>query len=436
MNKIVDIVYDFFISSHDFNGITLTELAEKSAIPYLDAIEIIKELVANNTLSIQSGINPHIIGLGHYSVEQQIRLREEARENKIEIMDTSPVSGLGSIRIMSESHLLCIYPSEQYLRENRDISAFTNEPFVKELALGVPHLTPLFFELDVLMTYHNDPRYELILEDYSGSIYAIGENLKEKDQVFLQTFGLGVDENNNRVIVSYLRYLADLTPEHQVLWNTKRINSGCKIIAEYYENTILGEWTTSRSTFSAFVGEQDAVNRLTNAIYGKPLFKKTFEERGNRPKGFNYLFLPTLKNYDEFISVLDKMISENINTKFFDGKITLHTTENVQGRLIERRKGTLQLLEDWLRGIFIPHADFDVFERIFPVFKKIRNLRQSPAHKISKDEYDPKYIECQRTLMSEVCQAMGLLRNIFQTHRDAKDIQLPEWLDNCSIKQF
>ncbi len=74
--RVLDRVLNFFIESNDFNGITLTGLSEKLDIPYLELIEIIKDLVSNEFLSVQSSTNPHIIGLGHYPVDAQLVIIE------------------------------------------------------------------------------------------------------------------------------------------------------------------------------------------------------------------------------------------------------------------------------------------------------------------------------------------------------------------------
>lgn len=413
--QIVDITYNFFISSNAYNGIPLAGLVEEAEIHYLKLIDTVIGLVRAGVLSIQAGVNPHIILLGHYDVDCQIQLLENQK---------------------SERDSLCIYPSTQYLRDHRDVSNFSTRPFECELALGEAQLTPKFFELDVLRRY-DEPRYELKLEDYSGSIYAVDEKLKEKDKIFLQTFGLGVDENEERVVVVYLRYLAHLSPEHQKFWESKQIDSKCRVIEEYYENTILGNFTSSCSIFSAFLNEQKAVNQLTIAIYGKQLFSKTFEGDSNRPNGFHLLFLPTLKYFEDFISDLDKMISENINKDFFKGVIDLSTIEtNKQGEHIKRDKGTLQLLEGWLKNVFHPNDDFDVFAQIFPAFKKIRKLRQAPAHKLSQDVYDKNHMVEQRSIMHDAYIAMMYLRKIFQLHKDGQNIILPEYLDKCIVKPF
>lgn len=141
----------------------------------------------------------------------------------------------------------------------------------------------------------------------------------EEDQVFIKTFGLGFDSQQDRLAVVYLRYLKDLTAEHQLYWNNKEVEGNCKVLKEYYENSILGNWTISYSIFSAFLGELTCLNNLANKIFGRNLFRKNFENE-NRPKEFTFFFLPTLRNYNEFVLLLDKMISDNINKDFLREK--------------------------------------------------------------------------------------------------------------------
>ena len=327
--KIEKIIYNFFIKSHDFNGTPLRNISKKLKIEYKTSIDIIKELVAEEIISIQSSTNPHIIGFKHYSIEDQIYLLEEAKE----ITERIHKIGAISLSIENTDYPICLYPSRKNLLENRDLTEFKNAVFTKQLALAEPQLKPLFFELEVLDRYFSDPRYDFKFEEYSGRIsckYDENDNpiVREEDQVFLKTFGLGIDEKNNRVAVVYLRYLKGLTEEHQIFWKSKEKMSNCKMLAEYHQNTIEGNWTFSYSIFTAFLVEQKCIYDLTKIILSKPLFRKTFENE-NRPKEFTFFFTPTLRNYNDFIHLLDKMISENINKDFFKGLIPLYKLKDM-----------------------------------------------------------------------------------------------------------
>lgn len=426
----------FFIESNDFNGIPLRQISIEMKIGYEESIDYLKELVKDQTISIQSSLNPHIIRFQHLSIDIQKRILEEAKNIK------SSTHKFGNITMTSENsaHSICIYPSPNILRSERDLTIFTNSHYTKKLALAEPQLKPIFFDIEVLERYSNDPRLEFRFEDYSGSIYSkLDDNdnsiVRKEDEIFLKTFGLGFDENGNRLAVVYLRYLKNLTNEHQIYWHSKEAKGICKILKEYHENTVIGSWTFSYSIFSAFIGELNCLNEITRVSFDKNLFRKSFEE-GKRPKEFTFFFTPTLKNYNEFVLLLDKMISENINKYFFEGKVELYDTKEIEEGLIERnQKGTLRLLEEWLCSMYSTENQ-NAIKEIFTPFKKVRNERQKPAHRINENEYNKKFIEKQNELINKSYSSMRALRQIFQQHPKARLVEIPTWLDKGKIKIF
>ena len=434
--KIENLIYNFFLNSYDFNGIPLRNISNELEIEYESSIDIIKELVIEDLISIQSSTNPHIIGFKHYPTESQIKILEDAKEI------TETIQEFVGIKMSFENtdFPICLYPSKKNLKSKRNLDEFGNAVYTKQLALGEPHLKPIFFEIEVLERYFNDPRFEFESKDYSGRIsckYDENEKpiLREEDNVFLKTFGLGFDENNNRLTVVYLRYLKNLTSEHQIYWKGKERSGNCKILEEYHQNTIEGNWTSSYSIFSGFLGELKCINDLTEYIFGKKVFRKSFEEE-NRPKEFTFFFTPTIRNYNDFISLLDKMISENINKDFFEGKVDFFEFKELEEGIVERiTKGTLQLFEEWLTIVYNVKSDGSVNE-LFKPLKKVRRERQNPAHRINENEYNLKLIEKQKEIMNSVYNVFRNLRNIFHQHPKAKKFIIPEWLENGKIKTF
>lgn len=434
--KIRNRIYDFFIESNDFNGIPLRSISEELQIDYEESIDLIKKLVIDNSVSIQSSTNPHIIGFKHYPVDSQIKILEDAKS----IMNNVEKIGEISLSFENTEYPICLYPSQDYIKSKRDLSIYKTAEYTKQLAVAEPHLSPRFFEIEVLERYSNDPRFDFKFEDYSGRIsckYDDNDNpiVREKDQVFLKTFGLGFDSHGNRLAVVYLRYLKDLTAEHQLYWQTKEVTGDCKMLKEYHENTIQGNWTSSYSIFSAFIGELKCLNDLSNRIFGVNLFNKTFD-RENRPKAFTFFFTPTFKNYNEFVMLLDKMISDNINKDFFNEKVELFELVKLDDNLVERKpKGTLRLLEEWLLSTYT-HPDKQILIDIFSPLRKVRRERQNPAHRISENDYDLNYIDKQKNLINQSYSSLRALRTIFQQHPKAKGFEIPDWLDNGEIKTF
>ena len=432
--KVLNKIFDFFVKSNDFNGIPITTLSTQTNIEYLELIENLKELVKELKISVQNNINPHIIHVKHYNIEKQLIILEEAKSNK-----TTKISE--HINISFDSHLVCVYPSTNYLKEFRNISNYKNAPFTCDLALGEPQLKPYYFNIEILDKYIKDPRYSFKFEDYSGEIcYTEDENniplVDDEDQIFLKTFGLGLNINEERVIVVYLRYLKGLTEEHQKYWKSKEVKIDCTMLYEYHENTMNGNFTNSISVFSGFIAEQKALNELAYGIFDNLLFNKTFENE-KRPKEFTFFFIPTLKNYHDFVLLLDKMISDNINKKFFsEQNVELFELKEIEDKIFERtNKGTLRLLEEWLLDKY-KVDEKDLIKKLIKPLKKIRDERQSPAHRINENVYDKIYIEKQKELMQETYFTMRTLRQIFERHPKSKLVEIEKWIDEVEIKNF
>jgi len=434
--NIIRLVYDFFIRSSDFNGLPLREVSEKMGTGYEHSIDLIKKAVERGVLSIQSSTNPHIIGFQHFETEKQLWALEEAKKIKVEIRK------FGDFEIPMEQteFPICLYPSPAYLKVHRDLTPFGDAYFTKQLALAQPQLSMIFFDIEVLDRYANDPRYDFRFTNYSGSIschYDEHEKplVRAEDELFLKSFGLGYAENGQRLAVVPLTYLKDLSEDQQMFWKSKRYNQPAKIAKAYHENMIQGQWTSSYSVFSAFIGEQNCLNQLSLHLFGKPIFHKVYDP-DNRPKSFTPFFTPTLKNYLDFVSLLDKMISDNLNKDFFSDKVELdELTEGKDGTNQRKPKGTLRLFEDWLSGE-LQEGNPEGLKKLFGEFKDVRKQRQTPAHKITENSYDVKYYDKQLDLVGRCYQATKALRHFFARHPLAQDFTVPSWLDKGQVHNY
>ncbi len=402
-------IFEFYINSKDFNGIPFHSL-----ISQFDENELRKsilELINEEKITITTTNNPHIK-----------LFPEESKQKQIE-------------KFENYDGMICIYPSPSYLKKNMDSSKYVNEPFKRDLLLGKAQLEPVYFELPVLDIYFNDPRYLILNSDYSGSISVkdVYDSVPEKDKISLQTFGLGYNENGERVIIVFLRYLTDLSPEHQQIWKTYRIEGKCAMDPDYFINNILGDFTDGVSIFDAFCEELFQINEMCKLIGKKPLFKQDFKNK--RPDEFKIFLKPTLKNYNDFVLVLDKMLSENINKDFFRGEMEL--TEEIlrkDGTKEVRHKGTIRLFEEWLKSKF--KTDEEFFKTIFDPLKQIRKERQDPAHRIDENVYDKNYHEKQDDLLNLAYTAIRHIRLALSNHPNLKDYKVPEWLYDGKVRRY
>lgn len=415
-DEILRKITEFYLNSHDFNGLPVRNIVQDSKVEEIELKDILISLIREKKSSLIFGDihpNPHIKAFWEEKEEIQIE--------KLQKSNLEPV---------------CAYPSGVHLKEVVDPSEYQNRPFTLRLALGEPQLSYLSFDLSVLEFYRNDPRYYYTNNDISGRIsvheeYYESEKMASSDKVVLQTFGFSYDSELNRAVAVFLRYLSDLSPQHQQIWNAKKLKGDYKLHPDYYK-IMIGSWDLGVSIFDAFAEELHHVNEMCKLMYRPSLFKNELREN-KKPRGFCFLIRPTLKEYNDFVHLLDKAISENINGKFFLNDVPFEYDEvRDDGKIVVRHKGTIQILDEWLKMKFRVN-DRKPIEEMIATFKKIRKLRQHPAHAIDEDIFDQKYFRQQREIIIRAYEGIRLLRLIFADHPNVKGYNIPDWLQSGKI---
>jgi len=100
-----------------------------------------------------------------------------------------------SVPLPTEATLARVVPSDLH----------ADRPFTRRLALGEPQLAFAAFDLAVLETYRNDPRYVFRAGDAGGMISISDEHyqspeMPDRDQVLLQSFGFCYGPNKERAV--------------------------------------------------------------------------------------------------------------------------------------------------------------------------------------------------------------------------------------------
>ena len=89
------------------------------------------------------------------------------------------------------------------------------------------------------------------------------------------------------------------------------------------------------------------INEMAEKMGRPPLFRETFKD--NPPKAFGFLLRPTLEEFNAFVQLLDKIVSENLNHDVFQGEVPLEEDElRWDGKVVVRQLGTIQLLDRWI----------------------------------------------------------------------------------------
>ena len=406
-DKILKAITDKYLSSEEFNGYLLDELVNEK--------QHIIDLVKEGKIDINFGDrhpNPYIKAL-----------EPDAKDKQIEKIERI---GLNA----------CAYPTREHLKTVVDVRKYEGKPFTLKLALGEPQLNYASFDLSILEIYRNDPRYHYFTDDRGGWIsiddeYYESSEVKTSDKIVIQTFGFSYKKwEMDRAVAVFYRYLAYLTPEHQQIWNSK-ILAGDYFLHPEYARTTGGDWPETESIFTAFIAELRIINEFSKLMGRSMFFNQTFEE--NKPREFSFLIRPTLKEFNVFVHLLDKMISENINRNFFGNEIP-YETERVRhdGKVIVEPKGTITLLKEWL-NLKVRFKDPKPADEMITTFRKIRTMRMKPAHHVDDCVFKQEYFKEQRKLIIEAYTAVRALRLIFANHPRTKNYKVPEWLNEGKI---
>lgn len=416
-NRILQEITRFYLESPDFNGIPSSGLSRRLGVRFNELLDFLTELISEGKVGIlyaPTFINPHIIRLGFESESEQIE------------------------RLVNpETRNICLYPRPVPLQESVNRSDYQNKPYTLDLALGSPQLDYRSFDLSVLENYRNDPRYTYKNDDVRGHINYKVDDLPEGDQIVLKKFSFSYDADLNRAVAVFVCDLARLSPEHQQIWKAKELEGDYKLHPDYYRNAILGEWGEKVSIFDAFANELYLIRQMTQGMNRPPLFREDYGEYNeNKPRKFGFLVRPTLEEFNDFVHLLDKMISENINKRFFRNEVPYEAeVERTDGRIEVRAKGTLQILDDWVRKFFRPADGWQDWDETIQAFKDVRKKRQKPAHAIDENVFDQKYFKEQRELIIQAYAGMSTLRMILENHPMVRnlDIDIPDYLREAKI---
>lgn len=398
----------YYLESGDFNGVTLSELLLQFPNHSL-LLKRLSELVLLGYIGVldnESDENPHILRIRFEDIATQV-----------------------SKLTVSNAFHTCIYPKRMLLEQYVDRAKYVHEPYRLELALGEPQLSYRVFDLSVLENYRNDPRYLYTSDDIHGSIQINSETpnatpLADNEKVFLKTFGFAYNEQFDRVVAVFLRYLRMLSPQHQMIWKAKENKGKYKLNYDYFMASINGQFPTRLPIFQAICMEMYIINQMSKAILNRPLYRMDFGEYGEeRPEKFAYLLRPTLDEFNAFTILLNNLLIDNIDVKAFEDYLDIYTIyHNNDGTSSRISIGGLNLLNEWFRTYY-KTEQWDSWDKSFASLRSIRKIRQKPAHTIQRNVYDQSFIHKQRDLIIQAYDAVRTIRMMLENHPNARDLQ-------------
>ena len=407
-NELLKYVTDHYLTSCDFNGVAVYNM------PSFD-VEDLVSLIQSEQLFIitdNDDINVHINRYNCYSDKE---------------------TQITSVR---KDHRYAIYPTTAHLAT---LDIREKKPFTAMIACGAEQFRVMYFAVDVLELYVNNPQYSIWDCGYRGNI-CLRDNASEDllHSEYIRDFGVAYPhtepKDGDRAIGVFLRDLSKLNFESQCKWRAFLLPDQSEFFVNsgFIKNLLHGGWVNKYWIFDALLDEIKLINSMCGSIGLPTLFCNEYSRDENELIGYRTLLIPSSKNYYEFVSALEKIVINNLNYKLFQ-------QEALYIRPIERKKedgtlkGSIEMLEEWFLVNYFssnPNGN-DAFKKyISGTFRNIRKIRQVPAHELYANKHDKGLYRKQNELIEEVYHAVRDIRMMFGKHPLAINIPIPDQLQN------
>lgn len=387
--ELVDAVVDFYLKSGDFNGMPIAPTGRSHTALEAAVTQNLVQLVTDHDFP-----NPHIRPWPAQNIASQL---EKLR------MVLDPENYLSG----------CLYPTPSGM-EGHDLSGYDGRPYSRRRAAGHGDLECVYFKMDALESYRNDPRYHFSFGDYAvdwgiGDEAYMDEDESDDDKISTVRAGFGYNAEADskgagpvrRYLVVLLCDLGDLTPGHQTRLSTWEVPAEGLSPHPLWWDNVMGRWAEYTGPFDKVIGELEAINEVWGIAFEEPLFRDTA-----RPREWGWVFRASSIEWNRFIQLTDQLVSDNINVKALDRAGAPKI--NDQGQSL----GSLNRLEAFL----ISRLKGDEFSNAFKVFKDIRSGRNKPSHKAVEPVTDKTVIVRQRDLLYELALSLSDIRELVASH--------------------
>lgn len=394
--ELLDKITNHYINSPDYNGLPSYGLGD-----YLsdDLCELITDGLVR-ILSESDDINPYI-----------------NRENRF-------ASVAKQVETIRGARMFVVYPTPAHLSS---CHVSSEKPFSQMLMNGYEQFRILYFSVDVLDLYVNNPQYHIIDHGYRGCIAVSNETAEENDPLhseYIQDFGIAYprsdDKDSDRAIAVFLRDLAHLNYEAQCKWRGFMLPDQQKFVVNggFVKNLLYGQWVETHWIFDALLDMIRYINELCKCIGIPPMFNKAYSREEHNLIGYRILLIPSKKNYYEFVSALEKIVIHNINYDTFQKEAT-------GIKPVDRRrqdgtlKGSIDMLEEWFANNYYRNNQIGIEafrNEVISVLRSIRKIRQVPAHELYCNTHDKQLYRQQNELIINTYNVLEFIGFAFAKH--------------------
>ena len=406
----------FYRDSRDFNGFYFVGDNEEEREA---AIALVRDGLVQVVVSEVDYPNPHI------------RPWPSRRTVDEQVESISELDG--------ERYGVCLYPTPIALKKPGMKRAHRGQPFRLAMAKGRGALELAYFNFDVLEQYRNDPRFTFQFTDF-GVTTGIGDEAyldaaePEHDKTSMSHIGFAYDLSQYkpddptspilRRVCAFSCDLAKLSPVHQQRWRTYQIISETGLNPHpVWWGQQMGHWADGLGPFARFFFELRTWNEFFERAHGIALLKST-----DRPREFGWILRPSQSEWEGFIHLLDKLLSENLRNDALDAAGAPKLNEAGQNL------GTLNRLEALLLA---RRAKPEGVKEVLAPMRQVRNARHRPAHALRENVTDRTFVRRQVELLERINQSLELLRYFWQSHPANRDWKEPEYVaDGAPVYRF
>jgi hypothetical protein len=290
-------IIDTYLESTDYNGLAVHDGFDAGQTMALVGL-VEDDLVEVRTT--ETSMNPHV----------RRESTTVSRDQQVELMQAGKC----------ERYVL--YPTPALLEGHPRITELADQPYEQRLAAGAAVLDIVYFDLDVLENYRNDPRYTFSFWDF-GVSFSISDDAymdpeeAERDKVSAAHVGFAYSGDTRptgpirRYLAVFVKDLAAMTPEHQQRWRTyEAARDDIAPHPQWARAQLFGEFPEGPGTFSMCLTEMQYINEISEMLWGEPLFNST-----DRPREWGWMIRGSRTDYKTFAHLTDKLLAENLRTR-------------------------------------------------------------------------------------------------------------------------
>ena len=316
-----------------------------------------------------------------------------------------------------EQYGVCLYPTVLGMKGVRLPKRFDGAPHSQAMARGRGSLELAYFSTDVLEPYRNDARYHFSIDDFGvnmgiGDDAYLDESEPEKDKVSLWHLGFAYDLSKFKAddpdspivrrVAAFYGDLTELTPEHQQCWATyQAADYGLNPHPVWFMSQ-MGHWPDGIGPLYRLFQEIGYISELFQRVWGVPFFTAT-----KKPSDLGWILRADQREWDNFITQLDKVLSENISHAALDAAGVPRL--NASGQNL----GTLARLEEFMT---MNRVAVDRAKWALKPLREVRTARQKPAHALRTNITDKTFVHRQIDLLRDVNEVLLNIRQWLSSH--------------------